>query len=294
MAQPVVRKPSLEWFQLSDAFEDGEPNLFSLLRWDFGLVETLLGRNDDLNNILAWAESGSKVPSARLITGVGGAGKTRLAASAARILRDKGWTAGFLPRTSSEIDFAVGERGLFLILDYPEEQPDRTHAVLSELAERKTTPYPLRVLFVSRRSFAEWEPETTILQGRFGYREIAASRSLTLDDGARLVEQAAGNVATHVKKPVPNLEEARRWLEASPLHRLPLFAMAAAIHAVLSPRDAFGLRGDELMRQLALRELERVTRTSRALGLGDKGLKRQTFVPGSRGRAAELLHYGAF
>lgn len=135
IAQPVVREPSLEWFQLSDAFDDGEPNLFSLLRWDFGLVETLLGRNDDLNNILAWAESGSKMPSARLITGVGGAGKTRLAACAARILRDKGWTAGFLPRTSSEIDFSVGETGLFLILDYPEEQPDRTHAVLSERAD---------------------------------------------------------------------------------------------------------------------------------------------------------------
>jgi hypothetical protein len=73
-----VTEPSLEWLPLWDAFEDGEPNLFSLLRWDYRLVETLYGRDDDLRKILGWAESGSKTASARLIAGEGGAGKTRL------------------------------------------------------------------------------------------------------------------------------------------------------------------------------------------------------------------------
>ena len=274
IAQPVLREPSLYWFPLCDAFEDGGPNLFSLLRWDFRLVETLFGRDHDLREILTWAEGGSKTPSARLITGEGGAGKTRLAATAAQILRERGWTAGFLPRANALIDFTVGAKGLFLILDYPEEQPERTAALLSELAERRTAPYPLRVMFLSRRSFAEWERETTILQGRFGRQEIAAPAPLSVDDGTRLIEEAARNFATHTQKPMPDLREARRWLEASPPHRLPLYATAAAIHAVLSPREAFGLAGGELLKNLALREILRVRHTSEALGLGQEGLER--------------------
>jgi hypothetical protein len=56
--------------QPADAFEDGEPNLFSLLRWDYRLAETLFGRDDDLRKILNWAESGSKTTSPRLIARV--------------------------------------------------------------------------------------------------------------------------------------------------------------------------------------------------------------------------------
>src|SRR5262249_8107714 len=69
--QPVVTEPTLEWLQPADAFEDGEPNFFSLLRWDYRFVETLYGRDDDLRKILTWAEGGSKATSARLITGEG-------------------------------------------------------------------------------------------------------------------------------------------------------------------------------------------------------------------------------
>ena len=39
-----------------------------------------------------WDRNITKTPSARLITGEGGAGKTRLAAMAAQILRETGWT----------------------------------------------------------------------------------------------------------------------------------------------------------------------------------------------------------
>ena len=87
---------SLPWSPLAEAFEDGEPHYFSLLRWNYRLVETLYGRERDLEEILKWAESSPNRPSARLITGEGGAGKTRLAATVAQILRDRGWTAGFI------------------------------------------------------------------------------------------------------------------------------------------------------------------------------------------------------
>ena len=271
--QAVVTEPNLDLLDLSDAFEDGQPNLFSLLRWDYRLVETLYGRDDDLGLILAWAESGSKAPSARLIAGEGGAGKTRLAAHAAQILRDRGWTAGFLPRHRNKFDFSVQGKGLFLILDYPEEQPERTAAILKDLAERKSAPYPLRILFLSRRPFAAWEGETTMLQGRFGTQEIASPASLSVEESARLVGEAASKVAAQIGNQRPDLNGARAWLAKSSFNRLPLYATAAAIHAALSPSEAFGLSGAELMRNLAARELDRVRPASEALGLGRSGLE---------------------
>jgi pimeloyl-ACP methyl ester carboxylesterase len=272
-AEPAPSQPSLPWSPLTDAFEEGKPHYFKLLRWNYRLVETLYGREHDLDEILRWAERAPTTPSASLIAGEGGAGKTRLAATAAQILRDRGWTAGFLEQTSEPFKFAVSANGLFLILDYPEEKPDQTKALLRGLADRKTSLYPLRVLFLSRRSFVDWEHETLLLDGRFGRQEIAAPSLLSVDDGVKLIEEAARNFAAHAQTATPDFRDARSWLEASPRHRrLPLYATAAAIHAVLSPKEAFGLGEADILKDLALREIRRVQETSTALGLGQGGL----------------------
>jgi tetratricopeptide (TPR) repeat protein len=273
-AERAPRQPSLPWVPLAEAFENGEPHYFRLLRWNYRLVETLYGRERDLEEILKWAESNPRTPSARLITGEGGAGKTRLAATAAQILRDRAWTAGFIEPTGDPFGFTASPKGLFLILDYPEEKPKQTRALLQGLAERKTSPSPLRVLFVSRRSFTELEKETLLLDGRFGRQEIAAPSPLSVDDGAKLIEEAARSFATVAQKAQPDLREAKSWLEASDRHRLPLYATAAAIHAVLSPKDAFGLEEAHLLKDLALREIRRARGASKALGLGEEGLER--------------------
>jgi hypothetical protein len=73
---PLATEPSLATFTLADAFEDGEPNLFAALRWDYGLCERLYGRDVEMENLLSWARSGPKAATARLVTGEGGAGKT--------------------------------------------------------------------------------------------------------------------------------------------------------------------------------------------------------------------------
>ncbi len=270
---PPASEPDLTRFSLEDAFDDGEPDLFRLLRWDYGLVETLYGRDEDLSAILDWADRGGNAATVRLVTGEGGAGKTRLAAEAASKLRDQGWTAGFLPRHDSVL-FEVAEGGLFLILDYPEEQMERARALFAKLAELKSTPYPIRLLLLSRRPFVEWEHEGAILDGRFGRHAVAAPGALSLDDGEALIVEAAQHFAKKIGRAEPDLTPARSWLEQSPLHALPLFAMAAAVHAVLAPQDAFGLGGSQLMRDLAKREHRRVRAASRALGLGDEGLTR--------------------
>jgi hypothetical protein len=62
--------------------------------------------------------------------------------------------------------------------------------------------------------------------------------------------------------------------EGPPLHRLPLFAAAAAVHAVLAPKEAFGIEGGAIIRDLAERERVRVRRTSERLGIGPTTLGR--------------------
>ena len=270
----LLRKPRLEWRALDEAFAGDEPDLFALLRWDHRLVETLHGREADLTAILDWATRGSTTPTVRLITGEGGSGKTRLAAAAAEILLGQGWSAGFLRPGDDLRDLAPSPHGLFLILDYPEEQPQRTRALLQALAELDTAPYPVRLVLLSRRDFAAWEREAACLGGRFGRQAVAAPRPLTGAEGEALIAEAAHRFAVRAGRPVPPLAAAAGWLAASPVHRLPLYATAAAVLAVLEPRRAFGLGRRDILCDLARRERGRIGRISEALGFGEDGLER--------------------
>jgi hypothetical protein len=268
--------PSMEldlpWQSLASAVQSGDHNLLDALRWNFGLVEKLYGRDDDLNKIMDWAERTSAPPSARLVTGEGGSGKTRLAATAANALRERGWIAGFLkPGTSLHIEIG-NAKGLFLILDYPEENLDVMRALIKALAATKSAAYPIRLLLLSRRDFDHWEAETLILEGRFGNQQIAAPGGLSLVDVLDLIEAAAAKFAHHAGLAKPHLSKAAAWAAEAPLHRLPLIAAAAAVHAVLAPQEAFGIEGNAIVHDLARRERVRVQRTSERLGIGSSTL----------------------
>jgi hypothetical protein len=112
-----------------------------------------------------------------------------------------------------------------------------------------------------------------MLQGRFGRQEIAAPAPLNVENGARLIGEAASRIAAQMRSTLPDLAGARAWLAKSSLNRLPLYATAAAIHAAQSPFEAFGLSGAELLRNLAARELDRVRPASGPVGLGRSGLE---------------------
>jgi hypothetical protein len=96
------------WLTLSDAFQADGIDLLGALHWDYRFVEKLHGRDAELSAIMAWAEAPALVPTVRLVTGEGGAGETRLAATAAALLRERGWTAGFL-KPDTPATFAVAE-----------------------------------------------------------------------------------------------------------------------------------------------------------------------------------------
>jgi hypothetical protein len=79
--------PSLPWEQNLPA--QGPFEIFNLLRW----TSQLIGRDRGKQDLLSWATTGRGL-RIRLLSGPGGAGKTRLAAELAQSLRDDGWHPG--------------------------------------------------------------------------------------------------------------------------------------------------------------------------------------------------------
>jgi tetratricopeptide (TPR) repeat protein len=296
---PSLSKPRLNRFVLADARDEFGIDLFKVLRWDYSLATTLVGRADELEKIKAFATGGSMAAEGRLLCGEGGAGKTRLAADAARQLAADGWAAGFIPSDFRERPFRLPKsKGLFLILDYPEERPDETEYLLRLIADVVDAPCKLRFLFLSRRSYDYWASRVARCEGRFGRQEIGALSPLLPADCLKLIREAAANFAQLAGTNAPSIDAAIAWIDQSPLHRLPLYAGAAAIHAVLEPTRQFGLAGADLLRNLAKREKRRVDQVSLAQKLGESGLSQllalAVLADGlDEHKAAELARLGA-
>ncbi|HMR50545.1 MAG TPA: hypothetical protein PKE40_15145, partial [Arachnia sp.] len=122
---------------------------------------------DELDQLLHWADPGTSEPEQRdrggrpkvsvhVVTGVGGSGKTHLAAELCRRLAAQGWYAGFLPRPlassprPSESLSWLGEvvAPVLAVVDYADEyHQDYLTEVLEALATREQ---PTRVLLTAR------------------------------------------------------------------------------------------------------------------------------------------------
>ena len=80
--------------------------------------------------LLTWATSGPKL-RLRFLVGPGGAGKTCRAAELASALKCAHWHAGFAA-LDRETPLPLSQRGLLIILDYPEAAPDAVRSLLME------------------------------------------------------------------------------------------------------------------------------------------------------------------
>ena len=265
----VPEPPSLPWRVPQD---DGD--VFGLLSWRSRLAP-LVGRNYELDRVLTWARRTVNV-SVRFLTGAGGAGKSRLAAEAAQTLRDDEWIAGFVAFDQPRI-VPMSAKGLFLVIDYAEENRSQLIALLTHLARTDSFPSPLRLLFLSRRDPDWWRADIDAAHAA----DICDHQPLSLEklDAAQTVQlvgatQTGLGTHLHLPQPTPDPGAALAWYTRDPeLHGLPLFAQAAAIHSMLE-QQPLTLAGGDIMRALVRRERLRIDNIGRKSGFEPQGATR--------------------
>ena len=259
-------EPSLPWRDLP-----AEPDVFRLLSWRTRLVRPLIGRDAERAALLDWARKASSQPAVRLLTGPGGSGKSRLAAEVADALSAEGWTAGFAHLDQPSI-LPVSKAGLFLIVDYPEERPADTLALLRSLAALETPPAATRLLLLSRRSFDWWQaPIDEAHAAEICDSQAVGVANLDAEGTLSLFREAVQALSSHLGREPGEIDAAAvgSWWARDPArHGLPLFATAAAIHGVLEPGRKLGLEGGEVIQALARREIGRINNEGVSAGLG--------------------------
>lgn len=278
---PAPTPLRLDWYSPQQVMVEGQPDLFAALQWRYRMAPAFIGREPELQALLEWARGGGNTLSVRLLSGGGGSGKTRLAAEAAKSLRAGGWSAGFVPRTATTQTTQTihsDGRGLFLILDYPEERMDVVNGLVQAIRDRPDDglPFPIRILLVSRRSFQDWQDVALDLGPRFGRQELAHLGPLSPQQALDLFHQTRQTFISVQGTTAPAVQEddALDWFARSEGNRAPLGVMAAALHQVLTGQGGFGLGAPELIAALADYELDRVRAVSQKSGLGKHGLPR--------------------
>ncbi|MFE1442974.1 trypsin-like peptidase domain-containing protein, partial [Streptomyces sp. NPDC058739] len=184
-----------------------------------------------------WDESPVR---ARLLTGAGGAGKTRLAAELSARMASRGWTAFRLtPDTTVALDvLSQVRRPLLAVVDYAETRTAQLHAVLEAVDHDQATS-PVRVLALARAA-ADWWTRAT----EHPHSQALAIASVTPvpalhhtpEDRAAGYQQALADFSTRLHLPAPASAAKPALIGAE--FDTPLSVQMAALLALL---DATGL-----------------------------------------------------
>ncbi|WP_240496236.1 tetratricopeptide repeat protein, partial [Streptomyces torulosus] len=173
-----------------------------------------------------WEQS---VVQARLLTGAGGAGKTRLAAELATRMTGQGWTAIRLTTdTGVRLDSLSGVcRPLLVIVDYAETRIPQLHALLEAVDHDQATS-PVRLLALARAAGDWWTRATEHPHGQaLATATVTPVLALhhTPQERATAYRQALGDFSTLLRRFFP----ATDWAAL-----LPSLTDAAALPALAS------------------------------------------------------------
>ena len=264
LIQTTITGPSPE--PLSLPWRDPVPGtgileIFNLLTWRSRLSETLVGRDDPSGRLLAWAKEDPRPIAIRLLSGPGGAGKSRLAAEVMDTLRKQGWSTGLIALDKTTT-LPLSNGGLFIAIDYPEANREAVRDLLRGAGRLESPPCRIRLLLLSRQPMRWWQDDVIVARAS----ELCDAQEVDLgplseDLTCALVRQVAWRLAALQSKSVPDLEDVAiaEWYSRDPnLHGLPLIATAAAVHAVLDPAPTFSLAGPSIIEALVARERMRL------------------------------------
>jgi len=133
-----------------------QPSVFTLLQWQSGITG-FHGRDEQLNE-LAERLQGPDQKMILFITGPGGIGKSLFGAKLAERMQGLEWAAGVVDRNENHTYKVPKKRkGVLLVVDYPEEHPDLVREILEKLRDVELK-VPYRIVFLTRRTYQEWEP----------------------------------------------------------------------------------------------------------------------------------------
>ncbi|SDW54761.1 toll/interleukin-1 receptor domain-containing protein [Nitrosomonas oligotropha] len=240
-----------------------------LLSWKSRLTG-LIGREQELQTLHAWTDAPQQI-SCCLITGEGGTGKTRLAFEFARQLREyKGWQAGEAQGLSGS--WYTGGAGTLLVIDYPEQRPDKVRALLEALACQPLT-CKLRVLLLGRNGdFLQQLTQTaqTIITPGFELTGLADGAN-TNADAWQLFQEAWQSLHQRQQRaalPLPITPAAfHQWQQRDTTHQRPLFVLALAVHGMQQP-GAHELNAPEILRALVQQyEINRLVKEAKQMQL---------------------------
>lgn len=213
-----------------------------LLRPEFGIVR-FAGRDPETADLLGWLD-GAGAPL-RLLTGRGGAGKTRLALHLAGIARDRGRPAGMLAEHADTGPLAAMDRPVLVVVDYAEGRVGQVAALLAAAGAGAT----LWILLVAR-SAGRW---LTRLREHRDESVAALAAGLTATpleplavDTAAEFDRAVAAFAPHVPGP-----RGRPRPPARPATGHALDVHAAALAALLDRAGPAEPAGDPVQRVLA-------------------------------------------
>ena len=272
--------PDLPWFTLDKPARPEDLQPFAALNcWarlpDGEPVAALVGRETERKALLVWARSGPGV-RVKVVSGEGGFGKSRLAAEVAHELAHKDrWAAGLhRPHSDEDRPGALprpGKGGLFLILDYPEEQRPRVRAVLEAAKALGKVDHPVRIVLLTRQAPDAWQ--TIIDEIGIDPQSTPLNLPPLTDDPARDVYWVTRvRLADHlgVGPPTATTTDFARWREDQrELGRRPLIVLAATVHAVLHPDTALKVPAAEVVRALVRREARRLDKAGIVNGFGE-------------------------
>ncbi|MFC2032902.1 hypothetical protein ACFLUS_06115, partial [Chloroflexota bacterium] len=179
-----------------------DPYLLSLLSWR-ARISTFAGREKELAVLSDWVNDRKSVISMKFICGVGGVGKTRLAAQFAEHLKMEKWATGFV-KLDEPKKFRLGKKGTLIVIDYPEEFPNEIPHLFRDLAAYGNEQNRIRILFLTRQPISGWENtarENHVLN--LLEKSPLELELLSGDSAHEIYISALGEASTILEKPAP-------------------------------------------------------------------------------------------